>query len=108
MPNLSEPGAPATGRLDPELIRATVRDQYEGVRRCYESGLARHPELAGRITMRFAIEEDGKTSDVTVSDNELADCVAVECVRSVFGTLEFPPPEGGVITVQYPLTLEPG
>jgi hypothetical protein len=108
LPNLSQPGAPASGRLAPEVIRATIREHYDGVRRCYEAGLARHPALAGRITMRFAIEADGQISDVTVSDNELADCAAVECVRAVFGTLEFPPPEGGVVTVQYPLSLEPG
>jgi hypothetical protein len=108
LPNLSGPGGGPTGHLAPELIRTIVRDQYAGVRRCYQSGLARHPQLAGRITLRFAIEVSGKTSKVTVSDNELADCVAVECVRAVFGQLEFPPPEGGSVIVQYPLTLEPG
>jgi hypothetical protein len=45
---------------------------------------------------------------VVVSDNELADCAAVECVRAVFGEIAFPPPEGGTVIVQYPITLEPG
>jgi hypothetical protein len=107
LPNLDS-GDGASGRLDPELIRDTIRAQYDGVRQCYDSGLARNPRLGGRITLRFAIELDGTTSGVVVSDNELADCAAVECMRAVFGELSFPAPEGGADTVQYPLSLDPG
>ncbi len=33
---------------------------------------------------------------------------AVEaCVIARFGTLTFPPPEGGIVTVVYPLVLNP-
>jgi Ca-activated chloride channel family protein len=106
LPNLDS--GDASGRLDVVLIRDTVREHYDVVRQCYESGLARNPRLGGRITMRFAIERDGTTSGVVVSDNELADCAAVECVRAVIAEISFPPPEGGTVIVQYPIMLEPG
>ena len=74
---------------------------------CYSAGLARHPNLRGRITLRFVIERDGTVSDVTVADNAVADCQVVRCVRTLFGRIHFPAPEGGIVTVQYPIMFEP-
>jgi hypothetical protein len=36
----------------------------------------------------------------------LADCTLTKCIRVVFKTMTFPPPQGGFVTVVYPLALE--
>lgn len=96
------------GRLPPERIQAVVRGGYARFRHCYEAGLARHPRLSGILTIGFVIERDGRVGRSVVQANAVADCAVASCVRDEFRSLAFPPPEGGTVTVAYPLFLEPG
>jgi hypothetical protein len=45
---------------------------------------------------------------VAISENTLSDCKAARCVMDGFSKLTFPPPQGGIVTVVYPIMLEPG
>lgn len=97
-----------TGRIAPEVIRSVVRSHYSAFRACYELGLVRAPELQGRITMRFVIDRAGKVSSLSIADVTLRDCGVIDCIRAAFGRIEFPRPENGIVTVSYPLMLQPG
>ncbi|HTQ07996.1 MAG TPA: AgmX/PglI C-terminal domain-containing protein [Polyangiaceae bacterium] len=96
------------GRLPPEQIQAIVRGHYDDFKSCYEAGLAGNPNLAGRIDARFVIGQDGAVSNLSFTESTLLDCDVIECVLKGFSTLAFPPPQGGVVTVIYPIVLEPG
>jgi hypothetical protein len=97
-----------SGRLPPEVIRRIVRQNYGRFRLCYEQGLGRNPNLAGRVTVRFVIGRDGAVSNVSNGGSDLPDSNVVNCVVKAFYGLSFPKPEGGIVTVQYPIMLEPG
>jgi len=96
------------GRLPPEVIRRIVRQNYGRFRLCYEQGLGRNPNLEGRVTVRFVIGRDGAVSNVSNVGSDLPDSNVVQCVVKAFYGLSFPKPEGGIVTVQYPIMLEPG
>jgi hypothetical protein len=100
--------APAAGRLPPERIQEIVRSQYDRVRLCYEAGLGRDPKLTGKVAIRFLIGRDGRVRKARVEQNTLPDCAVSACIRERFKSLTFPEPVGGVVTVVYPLMLEPG
>lgn len=97
-----------SGRLPPEQIRSIVREKYPAVRACYERGLLVNADLQGRVTMRFVIERDGHVSKAVIADTDLPNCSVARCIRQVFTVLQFPEPQGGVVTVQYPIMLESG
>jgi hypothetical protein len=110
------PGAPrlraagntvVSGRLPPELIQRVVRQNYGRFRACYESGLRTNPNLTGRVTARFIIGRDGGVSNAANGGSDLPDSSVVGCVVSAFYGLSFPAPEGGIVTVSYPLMLSP-
>lgn len=124
-------GPPVRGRLAPELIQQVVRANFAGMRRCYEAGLARNPKLAGRISTKFVIERDGYVSsamdvhdapketplpnlpkdfDTRAQQDEprFPDAEVVRCVAERFAKLAFPKPEGGIVTVVYPIVFAPG
>jgi tetratricopeptide (TPR) repeat protein len=105
-PTVRSSTSTVSGRIAPETIHAVVRRSFAGLRRCYEAGLGRDPNLAGRAAVRFSVGRDGAVATVTV-DGEL-DAVTNACLASAFRGLTFPAPEGGVITVTYPLTFSPG
>lgn len=97
-----------SGRLPPEVIQRIVRQNYGRFRMCYEQGLARNPNLEGRVSARFVIGRDGAVSNASNGGSDLPDSGVVSCVVSAFYGLSFPQPEGGIVTVVYPIMLAPG
>lgn len=97
----------ATGRLAPEIISRIVRSSFGRFRLCYEAGLKTDPALSGRVAVRFTIQEDGTVSAVSGS-GDLSDQGVVSCVTRAFYALTFPKPEGGIVTVSYPIVFAPG
>ena len=121
-PGQSKCGAPihggVNGRLPPEVIQRVVRAAFDVPRACYEEGLRRKPTLGGKVTVHFVIGRDGLVSEASLASlsPELADVApspsgppalddakVSACVVDSFRTLVFPKPEGGIVTVVYPL-----
>ena len=70
--------------------------------------MARTPALRGSVTVRFVIHRDGTVSNASAVDSTFPDRQVAECVRSKFLEMRFPCPEGGIVTVSYPLMFAPG
>ena len=97
-----------SGRLPAEVIQRAVRQNFGRFRMCYEQGLMRNPNLEGRVTARFVIGRDGGVSNVSNGGSDLPDSGVVSCVVSAFYGLSFPAPDGGIVTVSYPIAFSPG
>ncbi|MGK3994674.1 AgmX/PglI C-terminal domain-containing protein [Sorangium sp. So ce1024] len=97
-----------SGRLPPEVIQRIVRQNFGRFRLCYENGLRNNPNLQGRVAVRFVIGRDGAVSNVGNGGSDLPDNGVVSCVVRAFYGLSFPQPEGGIVTVVYPIMLSPG
>ncbi|HEX6765870.1 MAG TPA: AgmX/PglI C-terminal domain-containing protein [Polyangiaceae bacterium] len=96
------------GHIPSEVIQRIVRQNYGRFRSCYEIGLRTNPNLTGRVTARFVIGRDGAVSNVTNGGGDLPDSTVTSCVMSAFYGLSFPAPDGGIVTVTYPIMLVPG
>ena len=96
------------GRLPPEVIQRIVRQNFGRFRLCYENGLRNNPNLQGRVSVRFVIGADGAVSNVANAGSDLPDAAATACVIRAFVGLSFPQPEGGIVTVTYPILFAPG
>jgi hypothetical protein len=104
--SMREEGAQANGRLAPEVIQRVVRQNFGHFRACYERGLTKNASLSGRIAVRFVIQEDGTVRDPPEhTGSTLADRDVSSCLLREFGKLSFPKPDGGIVTVVYPLVL---
>jgi pSer/pThr/pTyr-binding forkhead associated (FHA) protein len=97
-----------SGRLPPEVIQRIVRQNFGRFRLCYENGLRNNPNLTGRVAVRFVIGRDGSVGSVANGGSDLPDGGVVSCVVSAFYGLSFPQPEGGIVTVTYPIMFAPG
>jgi hypothetical protein len=116
------PAAPAkAGRLPPALIQRIVRAQAGFMHDCYEKGLTRDANLSGQIRIKFVVSRKGSVqstesirpqSGLGVPDggapiHYLDDASVVACVTAEFAKLTFPPPDGGLVTVVYPINFSP-
>jgi hypothetical protein len=116
----------AKGRLPPENIQRVVRANFGGMRKCYEDALGKDPTLKGKIATRFIIERDGRVSSAMdihdapapgalesdlrpqTAEPRFPDAAVIDCVVARFAALTFPEPQGGIVTVVYPITFSPG
>lgn len=97
-----------SGRLPKEVIQRIVRQNFGRFRLCYEKGLATNPNLEGRVSVRFVINRDGSVSNAGNGGSSLPDSGVVDCTIRGFYGLSFPKPEGGIVTVTYPIMFSPG
>ncbi|MFO0669865.1 MAG: AgmX/PglI C-terminal domain-containing protein [Polyangiaceae bacterium] len=102
------PDGGVAGRLPPELIQAVVRARFSDLRDCYEAGLRRKSDLGGRVEMMFVIDPTGRVASARAIKADLPDRDVVTCMEYAFGALRFPRPEGGKVTVVYPIVYSPG
>jgi pSer/pThr/pTyr-binding forkhead associated (FHA) protein len=107
-PSLRQGATQVNGRLPPEVIQRIVRQNFGRFRLCYENGLRTNPNLQGRVAIKFVIDRSGAVSTASDGGSDLPDQSVVSCVVRGFGNLSFPQPEGGIVTVVYPIIFNPG
>lgn len=94
------------GRLPPEVVQRIVRQNFGSYRACYEKGLAKLPTLGGVVRVHFVIGRDGSVTKAEAPD-PFPDPKVVACVVRAFQKLSFPAPEGGTVSVVYPIEFSP-
>lgn len=105
---LASPARAGEGALDKDQIRDVVRAHIGEIRDCYNQGLERDPELAGKVMVGFEISATGAVSRSEVDESTLKDAQVAACIAGAIKTWQFPAPKGGAVAVKYPFLLEPG
>jgi hypothetical protein len=96
------------GGLPPVLIQRTMRANFDHLRECYVAGLARDRKLTGKIILRFVIGRDGGVLQASATDGTaMPDAAVIDCVLEQLRSFRFPAPEGGIVTVVYPIVFAP-
>jgi TonB family protein len=112
-PSMRQGNTTVSGRLPAEVIQRIVRQNFGGFRRCYETGLARDPKLQGQVAVHFTIDREGhvataEAGEPTKGAARVQDKAVEACVVARFSSLSFPAPEGGTVSVVYPIVFNPG
>jgi hypothetical protein len=101
-------GSPTvSGRLPPEVIRRIVQRHLPTIRLCYENGLRKNPDLAGKVVVKFVIGRDGAVSVASGAGSDMPEPAVVSCVVKTVQRMRFPEPQGGIVTVVYPFVFTP-
>lgn len=89
---------------DKEIVRRYIHRNRKAIRGCYETALAKIPDLTGRLLVEFTIGGDGKVTATRASGLN----PGVEaCVASVIAAIEFPKPTGGApLKISYPFVFQ--
>lgn len=94
------------GGLAREQIQRVISRNRNQVRHCYEQALAHRPDLAGRLTIRWAIMPEGRVSGAQVAGtSDLASAEVEACVVRAIGRWQFPSSAGATM-VSYPFLFE--
>jgi outer membrane biosynthesis protein TonB len=59
------------------------------------------------VAVKFVIARDGSVQLAQDGGSDMPDQNVVQCVARSFMSLSFPSPDGGIVTVVYPLVFTP-
>jgi len=97
-----------SGGLSKESIRRVVHQHMNEIRFCYEQGLHRQPDLAGRVSVGFTIRGDGGVLATHVAGSTLQSPSVESCMAGAVRRWAFPAsPTGGATVVTYPFVVVP-
>ena len=96
-------GAPtAHGGLSPEQIRRVVMAHQGALRACYDSELARNPNLKGGVTMTWNIDPSGSVASAGVAGSTIGNERVTGCVLRQVKSWHFPASESPTNVAAYP------
>jgi hypothetical protein len=102
-----DPEGPLTrGDLSQSAIERVVRNRSERFQGCYDAGLKKNPALQGQVLARIVIADDGTVAASEDAGSSMLDTDVVSCVLKGMKKLRFPRPEGGYVTVLYPMKFD--
>jgi outer membrane biosynthesis protein TonB len=78
------------GKIDAFVVREKIRNDLPKINRCYESELRYEPELAGKVSVRFAVVRTGYVKGVHVVENTTGNDRVERCVARIVSALRFP------------------
>ncbi len=105
-PRIRSGAAMVRGSLSKEVIRRIVHRHINEVKFCYERQLAKRPDLAGRVSVKFIISGTGAVQMAAVANSTVGDPMVENCIVQAVRRWTFPQPEGGgIVIVTYPFML---
>ncbi len=96
------------GALDKTVIDRVIKQHLAQLRYCYQRELTKHPDLAGKVVIKFTIAADGTVSSAAIKQTTLNNETVEACLVARFMRMTFDAPAGGgIVIVSYPLIFKP-
>lgn len=104
---LIEEESESTGGLDRDVIAGVIKTYLGQVLYCYERQLSAHPDLFGKVAVRFTIGPTGSVETQTIGDTTLKNATVEGCILTKVAKWKFPAPMGGTkVMVTYPFLFK--
>jgi hypothetical protein len=96
-----------TGKAPDELASA-LQVRAQQARRCYNRALSSDSSLKGKVSIRVRIGPTGNVCSATVASNDMGSPAVADCAANMLrATGNYPPPRGGCVEANIPLTFVP-
>jgi len=100
--------AGSSSRIDAFLVRQKIHKDLPKINRCYESALRFEPELAGKVSVRFAVVRKGYVRGLRVVENTTGNDRVERCVARVVSAIRFPSRRTGKsLSFTFPFVFAP-
>jgi hypothetical protein len=107
-------GVPSTGHagssgyIDAFVVRQKIHKDLPKINRCYASALRFEPELAGKVSVRFAVVRKGYVRGLRVVENTTGNDRVERCVARVVSAIRFPSRRTGKsLSFTFPFVFAP-
>ena len=101
------PAGAGVRHVPADVIQRIVHSHLGQFGICYDVALRTNPTLAGRVVVKFVIDNAGAVAMASDAGSDLPDADVVGCVVRAMTTLSFPESGDSLVTVVYPLSFRP-
>ncbi|MCO4760174.1 MAG: AgmX/PglI C-terminal domain-containing protein [Myxococcales bacterium] len=101
-------GGRSSGGCDKGDIAKNVRRRAAALRACYERQLMSKPNLKGKVTVQWTINQEGKVTRPKTVTNTIKNASVTDCVMRTIKRIRFKKPEAGICVIQWPFVFAPG
>ena len=101
-------GGRSSGGCDKGDIAKNVRRRAAALRACYERQLMSKPDLKGKVTVQWTINQEGAVTRPKVVTNTINNPSVTDCVMRTINRIRFKKPEAGICVIQWPFVFAPG
>jgi hypothetical protein len=91
----------------PAGLRSALSGAAGSVRGCYERALRQNQMLQGKLVVAVKVGPHGQACGASLASDTLGDPAVASCVLQKFRSGTFPPPIGGCVDVQVPISFMP-
>jgi hypothetical protein len=88
-------------------LNTAISGRAGAARPCYERALRVNSALQGKLMITVRIDPQGNVCSASVSQDAIHSPEVSNCVMGMFRSAKFPPPSGGCIDAQVPLSFVP-
>lgn len=89
--------------LNPRVLEHTIREQLPAIRSCYERESRGDPTLAGKVTVAFVVQPDGRVRNAEAIQNSTGSVAVAACVSRGVSRVQFgAEPTRGAVSCVYP------
>jgi hypothetical protein len=99
--------AACPGTVDGPRVTAVVRQNYGGLRECYNRQLRSNPSLRGNVTAEWVIQPNGTVGQISTAGAVTHDRTFKTCFETSLSHLRFPAPRGGCAMFQQSFNFTP-
>jgi hypothetical protein len=87
-----------------DLAKAIV-EATPAMNQCYAAGLAKKPDLEGKLAVKLQIDPSGKVLNVGLADSKVSDKDTTACILQALREMHAPKNAGPLVSVMLPLEL---
>jgi predicted Zn finger-like uncharacterized protein len=98
-------GSKSSGSAPNQFIIKTIIGSNKSIKRCISSQRSRDPDLSGKLYVKFKISPSGSVTRARVTTSRYAGTALDTCISREVNALQFPPFEGKVQNITYPLLV---
>jgi len=98
-------GTKSSSSAPNQFIIKTIIGSNKSIKRCISSHRSRDPDLSGKLYVKFKISPSGSVSRARVTTSRYAGTALDTCISREVNALQFPPFEGKVQNITYPLLV---
>lgn len=95
------------GRVAPEEILRQATSRIGALRTCYASAYAIDSKLSGEVRANFRFLPNGDLKSLEFKSDVAMTPDFKSCLTSALSTMKMPASNGGMLTVEYPIALDP-
>ena len=104
---LIEEESEIVGGLDRDVIAGIIKNYLGQILYCYERQLSAHPDMFGKVSVKFTIAGNGAVETQAIADTTLKNATVEGCMLNKVATWKFPAPNGGTrVNVTYPFLFK--